>query len=351
MDHSSVSLPAWPRLTLGKPAALEAPPGSREVERELAVVVGCERVLLSVSTLHVFSDLLAMFAGLGARILLEEGAYPIARMAAGYSARPQTFGTACGKPLDKIVQQTSGPPAIVTDGFIPSSGAPAAVEDLARRARDAGGWLIVDDTQALGIFGTPSRSALPYGTGGGGSLRRIGVRGNHVIVVSSLAKAFGVPVAMIGGSATMIEQFERSSLTRVHCSPPSVAAIRAAAVALDTNRREGDALRRRLAKRVCRLRRGLRKLGLDGPDSLFPVQPLRNVLGSDPHHISKALLESGIRTVLARAGGARAAQVVFVVTARHRLDEIDRAVAALAHLRLAGTSRPAAMQEEGDTDE
>ena len=131
---------------------------------------------------------------------------------------------------------------------------------------------------------------------------------------------------MIGGSDAMLDQFERSSSTRVHCSPPSVAAIRAAAVALDTNRSEGEWLRRRLAKRVCRLRRGLRNLGLDGPETLFPVQPLSNALGADAHYIFTGLLESGIRTVLGRPAGAGAAQVVFIVTVRHRLDEIDRAV-------------------------
>lgn len=346
LEHSSDSLAAWPRLTLGKPAALEAPPGSREVERELATVVGCERALLAPSTLHIFSDLLAMFAGRRARILLEESAYPIVRLAAGYAARPETFGVACGQPLAGILQQSDRRPAIVTDGFIPSSGAPAPLQEFARRARDAGGWLIVDDTQALGIFGTPSRSAVPYGEGGGGSLRWTGVGGDHVIVVASLAKAFGAPLAMIGGSEAMLDRFERSSSTRVHCSPPSVAATRAAAVALGTNRREGEWLRRRLAKRVCRLRRGLRNLGLDGPDSLFPVQPVTNAFGADAHHLFTGLLESGIRTVLARPSGAGSAQVVFIVTARHRLDEIDRALEALAHL-MSGRFKSAVGENRG----
>ena len=45
--------------------------------------------------------------------------------------------------------------------------------------------------------------------------------------------------------------------TRVHCSPPSVANIRAAAHALELNRTCGDALRLRLAGLVGRFRTAL----------------------------------------------------------------------------------------------
>ena len=62
LSHESWRLPGWDRLTLGKPAALESPPGAREVERDLAALVGCERALLAPSTLHLFGDLLTILA-------------------------------------------------------------------------------------------------------------------------------------------------------------------------------------------------------------------------------------------------------------------------------------------------
>ena len=52
----------WDRLTLGKPAALESPPGAREVEGELAALTGCERAVLAPSTLHLFWDLFGILA-------------------------------------------------------------------------------------------------------------------------------------------------------------------------------------------------------------------------------------------------------------------------------------------------
>ena len=57
-------------------------------------------------------------------------------------------------------------------------------------------------------------------------MRRAGLSGNDGIVVgASLAKAFGAPLAMLAGSAAVVGEFERQSATRVHCSPPSVAAV------------------------------------------------------------------------------------------------------------------------------
>ena len=51
-EHASWTLTAWDRLTLGKPAALEEIAGAPPVQRELAALTGCERVLLGSSTLH-----------------------------------------------------------------------------------------------------------------------------------------------------------------------------------------------------------------------------------------------------------------------------------------------------------
>ena len=94
-EHAWRSLTQWERLTLGKPAALDSLPGTRFVERELAALTGCERVLLSPSTLHLFCDLFGFLARRGVSIFLDAGSYPIARWgverAAGCGAPVQVF--------------------------------------------------------------------------------------------------------------------------------------------------------------------------------------------------------------------------------------------------------------------
>ena len=319
-------------LTLGQPAALEAVPGTLRLQRELAVLTGCERTLLGASTLHLFCDLFAMLARRNVAIWVDEATYPIALWGTDRAA-------ALGVPVRLFPRHnvaalrralgTNGAakPVIVTDGYSPLLGRHAPLADYASCAAARNGLLIVDDTQALGVLGRRNESVVPFGSGGGGSLRYLNLRHPAIVVVNSLAKAFGVPVAMLGGSQAFVERFRQNSATVVHCSPPSAAVISAAQLALKMNWRFGDALRCRLAERVIRFRRGLPDLV--AVNSLFPVQPLTLPEGVHARALYRSLLGRGIRSVLYRDpidGGSR---ISFVLSVRHRLSEIDWAVGSL----------------------
>jgi 8-amino-7-oxononanoate synthase len=316
LDHASGDLPGWRSLTLGKPAAFHDPPGSAHVERELAALTGCEAAVLAPSTLHLFVDLFAMLARPGYRILLDRRSYPVARLAARLALCARTDRSATQHPV------------IVTDGIDCHTGRIAPLRQYARLAAERGGLVVVDDTQALGITGASPTREAPYGTGGGGSLRRQNLTAPNVLLVGSLAKAFGTPVAVLAGSKGTIESFRDRSFTRVHSSPPSAAVIAAAARALAINRLRGDAIRRRLAALVCRFERGARELGLPPNRSLFPVRRLRLPDNVDDRFIHSELAERHIRAALLAGPGGRPA-VTFVLTARHSVGDIAKALEAL----------------------
>jgi 8-amino-7-oxononanoate synthase len=334
-EHASWSLPGWASLTLGKPAALQETPGALRLQRELAALTGCERVQLGPSTLHLFCDLFAMLAKWNMEIWVDEATYPIARWGTDRAA-------ASGVPVRMFPHHNAAAlrralatcglarPAIVTDGYCPIRGTQAPLADYARCAAARKGLLIVDDTQALGIFGRRVRSTGPYGSGGGGSLRYFNLRDTGVVVVSSMAKAFGVPAAMLGGSEEFVEGFRENGATLVHCSPPSAAAIAAGQRALQLNGEFGDVLRRRLVERVVRFRRRL--AGLRSAESWFPVQSLKLSENIDAHALYRALLGRGVRSVLHRDSRSGGLGISFVLTARHELKEIDGAVEALVDL-------------------
>lgn len=331
-EHASWSLPGWQQLTLGKPGALEALPGTGQVEEELAVLTGCERVVLGTSTLHLFCDLFAMLATRNVVIWIDEAAYPIARWgtdrAAVTGVQVRLFPAHNPGALWGAMDSRQGcTPVIVTDGFSPLRGRPAPLRDYAECAAAAGGLLIVDDTQALGVLGRDADVMSPYGTGGGGSLRYFDLRESHIVVVSSLAKAFGAPLAMFGGSAAWVKDFREGSGTLIHSSPPSAAAVGAAYRALEINRRFGDRLRRRLAAQVFRFRRTVPQLV--ATPGLFPVQPLMLPRNIDVRTVYGKLLASGVRTVLTRDPGSSTPRISFVLNASHQPTEIDRAVEAL----------------------
>ncbi len=333
LDHGSRCLPEWDRLTLGKPAALEAPPGAPAVEIALAELIGAEKALLASSTLHLFWDLFDVLAKSGVNIFLDAGAYPVIRWgverAGCAGTRVKTFRQYDPEALRRAIDSgETKPPVIVADGYCPRSGRLAPLAEYLALAEARGGFVVVDDSQALGIFGKPSPWAA-YGIGGGGSMMRAGLTSDRLIIGASLAKTFGVPVAVLAGSAPVLDRYESQSATRVHCSPPSSAAIAAAARAVAINRWHGDALRSRLAQIVTRFRQGLNRMGLIAIPGFFPVQPLRLPGHIDARMLHEELERRGIETVLQRDLG-RSAGISFVVTARHRIDEIDRALAHLA---------------------
>jgi 8-amino-7-oxononanoate synthase len=326
LEHRAADLRAWAKLTLGKPALLEDPPGADAVERELAELAGCEAAVLAPSTLHAFIDLIPMLAGAGKTIFIHRGAYRMAwwgvQQAAASGAKHATFRDP--DVLRDLLRKSAARPIVITDGVSIDSGEAAPAREYAREAERYGGVLVIDDTQALGIFGEHPGPKAPYGSGGGGSLRRAGLKWRGAIVVNSLAKGFGVPVAMVAGSAKMIAAFRPRSLTRMHSSPPSAAVIAAAARALEINRTRGDELRSKLARRVAHFEGGIRNAGMRSNRSLFPVRPLRLPAGVDAGALYHDLEKRGVRTVLKGRPGA--AGIIFVIRASHRLSEIDAAI-------------------------
>lgn len=341
LRHPSMSLGTWDTLTLGRPAALREPPGAAVVAAELARLQGCEAATLLPSTLHLFWDLFRVLGRERVALLCDAAMYPIARWgverAAAMGVPVRTFAHHDAGALARLAlltAESNWKPVVVTDGFCPSCGKAAPIRAYAEIARRCGGFLVLDDTQALGILGESPGPANPYGNGGGGSLRWHGTFGPHIVVGASLAKGFGAPVAVLAGSHEWIDRFREESETRVHCSPPSVAVIHAADRALHLNRTHGEGLRGRLANLVSKLRRCFAQAGFTNVSRLpFPVQSFSPARWLDAAILHQRLSLGGVRALLTRAcNGLGAARLTFLLTARHRLADVDFAGRVLARL-------------------
>jgi 8-amino-7-oxononanoate synthase len=213
------------------------------------------------------------------------------------------------------------------------------VAEYLEALRPQRGLLLLDDTQALGILGTRDGSC-PYGSGGGGSLRWNGVRCDNIILISSLAKAFGAPIAALCASEATVRWFRDASSTRVHCSPPSAAALHAAANALRWNRAQGDSERRRLHRLVREFRAQASLGGLACRGGDFPVQTPVLPSGIDVPLLHGELQRRGVRAVLHRSRVSDGAALSFLITSGHGIADIRHAVGMLhACLRHAGFAR------------
>jgi 8-amino-7-oxononanoate synthase len=346
LRHATTSLCPWDELSLGKPMMLDEPPLSEAVAAGLAELQGCEAATMLPSTLHLFWDLFGMLGTGRIAILLDAGTYPIARWGAERAA-------ARGIPVERFAHHDARAlarraeywlregrrPVIVADGFCPSCGKVAPVAAYARIAREAGGRLVLDDTQALGVLGANPADRDALGCGGGGSLRWHGVRGPHVFVGASLAKAFGAPVAVLAGSADSLDWFRRRSETRIHCSPPSVAVLSAASRALAINRAHGDALRRRLVALVMRLRDCFARVGLMATGAMpFPVQSFTALRGSSVEALYDGFRARGVRMLLTKVCRSQQLRLSAIVTAAHSNADIDFTARAAVQLDHAGPS-------------
>ena len=335
--HASRELRPWTQFTTGAPAALTVPEAAGRVARELAALQGLERATLAPSTLHLVWDLFGLLARERPAVFLDDGTYPVARWgverAAARGARVVRFPHHDARTLRQAVaasrrglQRT----VIVADGFCPACGQAAPVDEYLAAAQEGNGLLVLDDTQALGIFGESPGPNAPYGRGGGGMLRHAQTGGPRAVLVSSLAKAFGVPMAALSGSGAIVQAFEEQSESRTHSSPPSIAALHAAERALERNRREGDAVRLRLAGLVRHFRLRARATGLALVETGFPVQTLRGDARFGAVEAHRSLLEKGIRAVLHRSHSDRGPRLSFLITANHTVPQLERTLEALS---------------------
>lgn len=330
MAHPTAALRPWASLTTGRPAALGDPPGAVAAAEQLARLQGCEAAVLAPSTLHLFWDVCGMLDGKTTAIYLDAGLYPVARWGAeraaarGVAVRPFPHHDAAA--LQHMLADERRAPLVIADGFCPGCGRPAPLAGYLAAARTRGGRLLVDDTQALGVLGAAPRPAAPYGAGGGGSAAHLGLSGPGLLLISSLAKGFGAPIAALSGDGATVRAFIARSETWVHASPPSQAAIWAAWLALERNAAEGASLRARLWRLVRRLRRGLARAGMATEGGAFPVQTLGPLAGVTPRTLAPALERMGVRAVLRRGHGDDGPRLSLIITAAHTAKQIDRAV-------------------------
>jgi 8-amino-7-oxononanoate synthase len=337
MRHASGSLRSWERISAGVPAALDPAEGAEAIAAGVADLQGCEAATMGTSTLHLVWDLFRLDGASRSSIYLDTGAYPILRWgverAAARGVVVRSFRHHDADELAQLLRQDRGSglrPLVITDGLCPSCGRVAPLREYLESAERYGGALVVDDTQALGILGHSADTRAPYGKGGGGSLRWLSLVSSHLVALCSMAKGFGVPAAFISGSRQMVEKFEATSETRVHCSPPSVAVLRAAERALQLNHQHGEQLRAKLAFLVARFRRGLSAIDLIPDGGLFPVQTLATLSGAATLALHAHLLDRGIRTVLHRGRRENGPRLSFLMNADHQVEQVDHAVTVIA---------------------
>lgn len=329
MQHDSQSLQPWQQLTTGRPAAIANPKSHSRLAKEIALLQGLEDGAIAKSTLHLFWDLFDMFSQGGFVAFVDSEAYPIAQWGLERLAskgndvikfrhhHPGNLRQVLRSRLENGLR-----PLVVADGWCTHCGELAPLREYLDCVRNYDGFLIVDDTQALGVLGKHPRHNPPYGLKGGGSLQYLDIDGADIILVSSLAKGFGVPIAVISGSYQMIAKFKELSETRVHCSPPSQADVNAAEYALHLNQEMGDRLRHKLGQLVRMFKKSLFEIGFKTQGSIFPVQKLLLPLKVNIESFYFRLDQIGVRSILTHNGrNTQEPKILFALNTTHNFED------------------------------
>lgn len=329
MKHSSADLAPWQQLTTGVPSALFDPPQSKGLACQIANMQGLEYGLTAPSTLHLYHDLYSLLSKQAAVVFIDENIYPISKYGIEkvhlnkipvYQFRHLDAAHLQELVVAKTVKLRT--PVVITDGWCPQCGRPAPLNVYSEILKPFAGKIVIDDTQAFGVFGKRIGKEV-YGMGGGGILNWLNVNHLNVISIVSLAKAFGVPLAVISGSSEFITSFKNNSQTIAYSSPPSLVHLRAGLHSVHINKEIGDYIRQKLSDNVSLLRSLLKGTGLNVNGGIFPVQSLRFRDADKTTDIFDDLIKQRIRTVLTTSHQDNMRYLTFVIRSDHSTRDIE----------------------------
>ncbi|RQG90171.1 aminotransferase class I/II-fold pyridoxal phosphate-dependent enzyme [Natrarchaeobius halalkaliphilus] len=169
---------------------------------------------------------------------------------------------------------------IATDSVFEADGSVAPLSELADVAGEFGAWLLVDESDATGLYAD-----------GGGIVQADGLEERVHVQVGTFSKALASQGGYVAGSDALIECLiseARPFLSSAGLAPPSAAA---ASEALHLARHTD--LRERLWNNVAHLRDGLKTMGFDAPGD-SQILPLAVEDRSDARLLVQGLRDRGV---------------------------------------------------------
>ncbi len=297
--------------------------------RLAAIVAARQRAevgLVSRSVLHGLMDVVETLPQPGDQLLVDEGAYPLARWACRAAAAAGVRVSAFPHHKPPLVTR-SDRTWFLTDGWCQGCNLPAPLARLQATALSTGGGVIVDDSLAFGLLGyRADRCSFGDGTS---TIRWSGCNHDGFIWLASLAKAYGTPVTIITGEEAAISAVARGGSNRLHSSPPSAADVGAGLDALADND-VISGMRDRLYHLTRWLRGAFRDLGVPPQGLTFPIVGTRVPSLLLASCWWKGLTRYGIQALVQLPRCHREAVLSVVVRADHRQADLDRLVRALA---------------------
>ncbi|MDP5324504.1 MAG: 8-amino-7-oxononanoate synthase [Litorivicinaceae bacterium] len=224
--------------------------------------------------------------------------------------------------LEARLRSLSGPGVVWTDSVFSMDGTVAPLQQIAALCARYDALLAVDEAHGFGVMGPT----------GAGAVEAAGLSQDLVpVVMGTLGKAVGCQGAFVAGPSALIELLENDARTLIYSTAesPRMSAVTVAAIALMQAHPEW---RLQLEDNVQYFRARACAEGIPLTDSKTAIQPI--ILGADARALAASQVlwtegywVSAIRPPTVPEGSAR---LRITLSARHRFDQIDGLIAALA---------------------
>jgi len=227
--------------------------------------------------------------------------------------------------LEGLLKKISREKLVVTDTLFSMDGDLAPLEDIVFLSKKYKAMLMIDDAHGTGVLGETGR----------GGLEHFGIRGDDIIQMGTLSKAFGCFGAFVAGTRDLIEFLVNKARSFIYSTslPPAVA--QAAIKAIDIMEFKSDKLRKKLWDNRQRLYNGLKHLRCNTLSSETPIVPIlsgdvKNTLKLSKYLYKNKIFAPAIRPPTVPEGKCR---IRFSVTATHTNKDIDLVLESLRRFK------------------
>jgi 7-keto-8-aminopelargonate synthetase-like enzyme len=242
-------------------------------------------------------------------------------------------------PIDmerKLEACREGTKIIAADGVYSMSGNIPPLRAFDALAEKYGALLYVDDAHGIGVLGHDPSPEHPFGRGGSGVIRHLGLDYRRTFYVAGMSKAFSSMGAFITCRNAADRTLAETASTMIFSGPIPVASLATGLEGLRVNTLDGDQRRAHLWNLTDQVLRGVRELGFTvDNDTGFPCVTV--VCGDIDNTVRahQVLWKHGILVTPAvfpampiDRGGVR-----ISITAANTQDEVDQLLAAFSEVR------------------
>ena len=293
-------------------------PVHEELMERLRAITGKEGVLLFSTGFSANQALMKAFMTLNAELFLDRLSHASMQDMAFYAKRHCRFRHNDAAHLETLLQKSSGPGVIATEGVFSMDGDQTPLKKLLSLREKYQTPLVLDDAHGFGVLGRQGHGSPDY--------QETGFQ-NIDVYMGTFSKALGLSGAFVAGDRDFTDVLVNTSREYIYSTMAPAFLAQGTLKALDIiEGSEGAELRSHLKALIRRFHNAMKSLLPEScPSSETAIQPIiigdTNILMRVSQELKQAgILTGSIRPPTVPRGSAR---LRITLTAAHRVEDVE----------------------------